>query len=89
MTSSIPERKPIIRRPAGFHKTILQEFYQVTFRCKIYHSIEELQHDLDEWVMYYNCMRTHQGKMCCERIPMQTLIDAKEVWDDKITVLNN
>ena len=72
-----------------FHKTILQEFYQVTFRRKIYQSIEELQYDLDEWMVYYNSTRTHQGKMCCGRTPMQTLIDAKEVWDDKITALNN
>lgn len=72
-----------------FHKTILQEFYQVTFRRKIYQSIEELQHDLDDWIVYYNNTRTHQGKMCCGRTPMQTLIDAKEVWDDKITTLNN
>jgi transposase InsO family protein len=35
-----------------FHKTILQEFYQVTFRRKIYRSIEELQSDLDEWLNY-------------------------------------
>ena len=72
-----------------FHKTILQEFYQVAFRRKIYQSIEELQHDLDGWMAYYNGARTHQGKMCCGRTPMQTLIDAKEVWDDKITALNN
>jgi transposase InsO family protein len=72
-----------------FHKTILQEFYQVTFRRKIYQSIEELQVDLDDWMIYYNNARTHQGKMCCGRTPMQTLIDAKEVWDDKITALNN
>ena len=72
-----------------FHKTILQEFYQVAFRRKIYQSIEELQHDLDDWMVYYNSARTHQGKMCCGRTPMQTLIDAKEVWDDKITALNN
>ena len=71
-----------------FHKTILQEFYQVAFRRKIYQSIEELQHDLDDWMAYYNGERTHQGKMCCGRTPMQTLIDAKEVWDDKITTLN-
>lgn len=35
-----------------FHKTILQEFYQVAFRRKIYHSIEELQHDLDDWMAH-------------------------------------
>ncbi|HBC0465072.1 TPA: IS481 family transposase, partial [Legionella pneumophila] len=53
-----------------FHKTILQEFYQVTFRKKIYESIDELQKDLDEWMDYYNNQRTHQGKMCCGRTPI-------------------
>jgi len=72
-----------------FHKTILQEFYQVTFRRKIYRSIEELQSDLDEWVNDYNYDRTHQGKMCCRRTPMETLIDGKEVWRDKIIQVNN
>ena len=28
-----------------FHKTILQEFYQITFRKKLYSSLEELQID--------------------------------------------
>ena len=32
---------------------------------------------------------THQGKMCCGRTPIQTLIDGKEVWHDKITTLNS
>lgn len=72
-----------------FHKTILQEFYQVAFRRKIYRSIDELQTDLDEWLSYYNNARTHQGKMCCGRTPMQTLIDGKEAWQDKITTLNS
>lgn len=72
-----------------FHKTILQEFYQVAFRRKIYRSIEELQVDLDGWITYYNNDRTHQGKMCCGRTPMQTLIDGREAWHDKITTLNN
>lgn len=72
-----------------FHKTILQEFYQVAFRRKIYRSLEELQADLDDWLTYYNNERTHQGKMCCGRTPMQTLIDGKEAWNDKITALNS
>ena len=72
-----------------FHKTILQEFYQVAFRRKIYLSIEELQVDLDAWIVTYNNDRTHQGKMCCGRTPMQTLIDGKEAWHDKITTLNS
>ncbi|MDG6485621.1 integrase core domain-containing protein, partial [Glaesserella parasuis] len=36
-----------------FHKTILQEFYQVAFRKKIYTDLATLQADLDEWLMYY------------------------------------
>ena len=72
-----------------FHKTILNEFYQVAFRKKIYRSAEELQIDLDEWISYYNNDRTHQGKMCCGRTPMETFIDGKEVWNDKVTKLND
>lgn len=72
-----------------FHKTILQAFYQVAFRRKIYLSIEELQVDLDAWIVTYNNDRTHQGKMCCGYTPMQTLINGKEAWHDKITTLNS
>ena len=54
-----------------FHYTILQKFYQVAFRRKIYRCIEELQVDLDDWIAYYNNERTHQGKMCCGRTLVQ------------------
>jgi transposase InsO family protein len=67
-----------------FHKTILQEFYQVTFRKKIYRDIETLQADLDEWLDKYNYERTHQGKMCCGRTPMETLEDGKNIWQEKL-----
>ena len=67
-----------------FHKTILQEFYQVTFRKKIYRDIESLQVDLDEWLNKYNYERTHQGKMCCGRTPMSTLEDGKNIWQEKL-----
>ena len=66
-----------------FHKTILQEFYQVTFRKKLYDSLEELQKDLDDWINHYNTERTHQGKMCCGRTPMDTLLDGKSIWAEK------
>jgi transposase InsO family protein len=71
-----------------FHKTILQEFYQVTFRKKIYSSIDELQKDLDDWLVYYNTRRTHQGKMCCGRTPMDTFLDGKRLWQEKVDNLN-
>lgn len=66
-----------------FHKTILNEFYQVTFRKKLYQTLEELQKDLDEWLSYYNNERTHQGKMCNGRTPVETLNDGKRVWAEK------
>lgn len=67
-----------------FHKTVLQEFYQVTFRKKLYADIDALQTDLDRWMKYYNSERTHQGKMCCGRTPMETLIDGKSIWKEKL-----
>ncbi len=66
-----------------FHKTILNEFYQITLRKKIYDSVDELQIDLDEWLIKYNTQRTHQGKMCLGRTPMETLIDGKAIWKEK------
>jgi transposase InsO family protein len=67
-----------------FHKTVLQEFYQVTFRKKLYSNLEELQKDLDEWIEYYNYERTHQGKMCSGRTPIETLEDGKSLWEEKL-----
>ena len=67
-----------------FHKTVLNEFYQVTFRKKIYTGIEMLQTDLDRWLDYYNNERTHQGKMCCGRTPMDTLKDGIKICEEKM-----
>lgn len=66
-----------------FHKTILNEFYQVAFRKKIYGSLEELQVDLDVWIGSYNHERTHQGKVCCGRTPMATFEDGKVICREK------
>lgn len=66
-----------------FHKTILNEFNQVTFRKKLYADMEALQKNLDEWVNYDNNERTHQGKMRCSRMPMDTLLDGKSIWAER------
>jgi transposase InsO family protein len=71
-----------------FHKTILNEFYQVAFRKKIYSTIEELQVDLDAWIYSYNHERTHQGKMCCGRTPIETFEDGKRICREKSLSLN-
>jgi transposase InsO family protein len=75
-----PQTNGIVER---WHKTVLQEFYQITFRKKIYADLDSLQADLDEWLVYFNTKRTHQGKMCCGRTPMETLIDGKRIWQEK------
>ena len=67
-----------------FHKTVNQEFYQVTFRKKVYRDLESLQLDLDQWIEYYNNERTHQGKMCCGRTPIETLEDGKSICQEKM-----
>lgn len=55
-----------------FHRTIQEEFYAVAFRKKVYRTILELQADLDNWMLYYNQDRTHTGKFCNGKTPMQT-----------------
>src|SRR5918911_43285 len=42
-----------------FHRTMLDEFYRVAFRKKLYASLEELQKDADAWIEHYNTERTH------------------------------
>ena len=71
-----------------FHKTIMNEFYQIAFRKKIYATMEELQVDLDAWIDSYNHERTHQGKMCCGRTPMATFEDGKRICREKSLHLN-
>jgi transposase InsO family protein len=66
-----------------FHRTILDEFYRVAFRKKIYHSIEELQADVDTWIAYYNGERTHSGKYCFGRTPLQTFQETKHLATEK------
>jgi hypothetical protein len=66
-----------------FHRTILNEFYRVAFRKKIYNSLEELQTDLDEWIRGYNEERPQSGKYCFGKTPMQTFLDSKQIARDK------
>jgi transposase InsO family protein len=70
-----------------FHKTILDEFYSIALRKKIYLTLEELQEDLDSWLLKYNNRRPHQGKRCQGRTPVETFLEnlplAKEKMLDK------
>src|SRR5690348_5235893 len=67
-----------------FHRTVLDEFYRVAFRKKIYRTIDELQNDLDGWVTAYNEARPHQGRWCYGKTPMQTFLDALPIAREKL-----
>lgn len=54
------------------NQTLLDEFYKVAFRKKVYTSLEQIQADLDEFMNTYNTERTNQGRYCDGRTPMQT-----------------
>jgi transposase InsO family protein len=67
-----------------FHKTILNEFYRVAFRRKIYRSLDELQEDVDTWLSEYNEQRPHSGKYCFGKTPMQTFVDSIPLTREKM-----
>ena len=66
-----------------FHRTIQDEFYAIAFRKKLYTTLEQLQTDLDEWVEQYNRERTHTGKYCFGRTPLQTFQETKHLAQAK------
>jgi len=67
-----------------FHRTILDEFYRITFRKKIYNTLDELQEDLDIWIKEYNEQRPHSGKYCFGKTPMQTFVDSIPLAKEKM-----
>ena len=67
-----------------FHKTVLNEFYRVAFRKKIYSTLDVLQADLDAWLSLYNEQRPHQGRWCYGKTPTQTFIDSIPLAKEKM-----
>ena len=53
-----------------FHRTMLDEFYRVAFRKKIYRTLDE--------------RRPHQGRWCFGKTPMQTFLDTLPLAKEKI-----
>jgi transposase InsO family protein len=76
-----PQTNGIVER---FHKTLLNEFYRVAFRKKVYRTIDELQADLDAWIKAYNEQRPHQGRWCFGKTPLQTFKDSVALAKEKL-----
>ena len=71
-----------------FHRTIQDEFYRVAFRKKVYNTLDELQKDLDKWINQYNNERTHSGKYCYGKTPMETFKDSLSLAKEKLLNFN-
>ena len=65
------------------NRTIQDEFYSIAFRKKLYRSLEKIQKDLDEWIDHYNLDRTHTGKYCFGRTPLQTFEETVPLAKEK------
>ena len=63
------------------NQIIQDEFYSVAFRRKLYSSLEEVQADLDTFMLEYNTKRTNEGKRCLGKTPMETLEAGRELCD--------
>lgn len=78
--NDIEHRKTQVRRPQTngfverFNRTVLDEFFRIAFRTKLYESVEVLQVDLDAWLVHYNTERPHQGYRNQGRRPIETIM---------------
>jgi transposase InsO family protein len=73
----IEHRTTKVKRPQsnGFverlHRTLLDEHFRVMGRTKFYESVDEMQKDLDAYLIRYNTKRPHQGRNMNGRTPDQ------------------
>ena len=77
----IEHRTTKVRRPQsnGFverlHRTLLDEHFRVMGRKKFYESVEEMQTDLDAYLVIYNTKRPHQGRNMNGRTPEKVFLE--------------
>jgi transposase InsO family protein len=61
-----------------FHRTLLEEFFAIALRKTLYESLEALQADLNQWLLFYNQERPHLGYRNQGRRPMDTFLATKK-----------
>lgn len=76
----IEHRTTKVRRPQSngyverLHRTLLDEHFRVMGRTKFYESIDEMQTDLDAYLVTYNTKRPHQGRNINGRTPATVFV---------------
>jgi transposase-like protein len=77
--NDIEHRRTQVRHPQTngfverFNRTVLDEFFRIVFRQKLYESVESLQVDLDKWLQEYNYERPHLGYRTQGRRPWEMI----------------
>ncbi len=77
----IEHRTTKVRRPQSngyverLHRTLLDEHFRVMGRKKFYESVDEMQADLDAYLVGYNTRRPHQGRGMEGRTPVKAFKD--------------
>jgi transposase InsO family protein len=75
----IEHRRTRVKRPQTngfverFHRTILDEFFRIALRGRIFEELETLEVELQKWLCYYNLERAHLGYRNRGRTPYQTV----------------
>lgn len=78
--SGAEHRRTRVKRPQTngfverFHRTILDEFFRVEFRKRVYEDLDALEASVQEWICYYNAERPHQGYRNRGRTPYETVL---------------
>lgn len=79
--NDIEHRRTKVRTPRTngfverFNRTVLDEFFRVTFRENFYETVESLQIDLDTWLTHYNTERPHRGYRNRGKRPLDTILE--------------
>ena len=87
--NDIEHRRTKVRSPQTngfverFNRTVLEEFFRVKFRKKLYESVETLQKDLDEWLRFYNTKRPHLDYRNNGATPYETVLKFTKKNDRK------
>lgn len=69
-----PQSNGFIER---FHRTLLEEHLRIQGRTRWYETLEEMQADLDVYLVHYNTKRPHQGRGMNGRTPYQVFKEGR------------
>ena len=57
-----------------YNRTLVDEFFGIMGRKKFYEYIEEMQKDLNAYLVTYNTKRPHQGRGMQDKTPAEVFV---------------